>query len=663
MGEREPDEPSPYADPPLMCDIVMKGGITSGVVYPGAILALARRYRFRSIGGTSAGAIAAAVLSAAEHARRGCRYDGFGVIEELPAQLGGTVAGGGRPFMLQLFQADRPTHALFTAALRFMGPHGRLLGPLGLLLAFWRSAVVAGVVFASSILLSSLGGADWAWGVGGIAASLVVFVVGAVVEALRGLRAITGNDFGLCRLGPAVGSAQKPALTGWLHGRIQAAAGRTESDPPLTFADLWGVRAASGPPSADVARLRQLQQLSHDAQARLVDLQMITTDLTQGRPVRLPVLLDRHELVLEDRADELLFDRLELRRFFPGGVVDHLVACAQPVAPSLRALESELFDGAQLEHAVRGADWERELRAPRLMRLAIGPDLPVVVATRMSLSFPILISGVPLWRLVTAQNAPPTIQRVIFSDGGITSNFPIHFFDSPLPRWPTFGLNLTTPAPGEAINPDDARSCVDAPPAPGADVPDRMRAITDLRSFASALVNAVQNWRDNTQARLPGFRDRIAHVKLADKEGGLNLTMDGKVIRRLNERGIVAGTDLRELFSSDGGDAPVPHWEDHRFARYRVTMAVMQRLLRNYRTGYTTRAPDDDVTTPYAQRIVEGETAPPFEFATRQRRVLAETTSRAYASLGAEPDDPDDPLLDDRNVPRPPATMRTVPPV
>jgi hypothetical protein len=40
------------------CDIVMKGGITSGVVYPLAALELAKDHRFRNIGGTSAGAIA-----------------------------------------------------------------------------------------------------------------------------------------------------------------------------------------------------------------------------------------------------------------------------------------------------------------------------------------------------------------------------------------------------------------------------------------------------------------------------------------------------------------------------------------------------------------------------------------------------------------------------
>lgn len=51
------------------CDLVMKRGVTSGVVYPHAIVEIARVYRLRSIGGTSAGAIAAAVAAAAEYRR------------------------------------------------------------------------------------------------------------------------------------------------------------------------------------------------------------------------------------------------------------------------------------------------------------------------------------------------------------------------------------------------------------------------------------------------------------------------------------------------------------------------------------------------------------------------------------------------------------------
>ena len=51
------------------CDLVLKGGITSGIVYPSAIAKLASHYRLRSIGGASAGAIAAAAAAAAEFGR------------------------------------------------------------------------------------------------------------------------------------------------------------------------------------------------------------------------------------------------------------------------------------------------------------------------------------------------------------------------------------------------------------------------------------------------------------------------------------------------------------------------------------------------------------------------------------------------------------------
>ena len=41
--------------PERFCDMVMKGGITSGVVYPLAVTKLAERFVFKNIGGTSAG--------------------------------------------------------------------------------------------------------------------------------------------------------------------------------------------------------------------------------------------------------------------------------------------------------------------------------------------------------------------------------------------------------------------------------------------------------------------------------------------------------------------------------------------------------------------------------------------------------------------------------
>ena len=56
--------------PDEVCDLVMKGGVSSGVVYPKLIGRLAEGYHFKSIGGTSVGAIAAAGCAAAELGRQ-----------------------------------------------------------------------------------------------------------------------------------------------------------------------------------------------------------------------------------------------------------------------------------------------------------------------------------------------------------------------------------------------------------------------------------------------------------------------------------------------------------------------------------------------------------------------------------------------------------------
>src|ERR1700736_13392 len=83
-ARRPPDIP---AKPPLECDLVMKGGITSGIVYPAAVLELAQKYRFRNIGGTSVGAIAATVVAAAEYGRQSGTGTGFAELEALNQEM------------------------------------------------------------------------------------------------------------------------------------------------------------------------------------------------------------------------------------------------------------------------------------------------------------------------------------------------------------------------------------------------------------------------------------------------------------------------------------------------------------------------------------------------------------------------------------------------
>src|SRR4051794_13522651 len=106
MSERPTIPPTRY------CDLVMKGGITSGVVYPLAACELAKGYRFKNIGGTSAGAIAAAATAAAELGRASAT-GGFTLLRTLPAFLGTKPGGAPYPNLFYFFQPQAGTKPLF----------------------------------------------------------------------------------------------------------------------------------------------------------------------------------------------------------------------------------------------------------------------------------------------------------------------------------------------------------------------------------------------------------------------------------------------------------------------------------------------------------------------------------------------------------------------
>ena len=105
------------------CDIVMKGGITSGVVYPPAICKLAEQYHFKNIGGTSAGAIAAALTAAAEYQRRQTGSNsGFDLVAKLRVGLGEVKSGDTQLF--RLFQPDGSCARLFGILTRSLNAPG-----------------------------------------------------------------------------------------------------------------------------------------------------------------------------------------------------------------------------------------------------------------------------------------------------------------------------------------------------------------------------------------------------------------------------------------------------------------------------------------------------------------------------------------------------------
>jgi predicted acylesterase/phospholipase RssA len=623
---------SPFLSPPLECDLVMKGGITSGVVYPGAVVRLARRYRFRSIGGASAGALAAVAAAAAEYGRLS---GGFERLAEIPRELASTVDGS--PFILTLFQPEPDTRPLFTAALAFQR-FGKVRGALTAIRTFWRFPLAALVVAVAGVLLGLVGVVGWPIAVAVVAVAPWILVLGVVRDVLAALGALPRNDFGMCRLGPA--SGRETALTMWLHGVVQHLSGRAPSrdatgTAPLTFGDLWSVWTGSGD-ETDTARSERLARCPWSTNDRGLDLQVMTTNLAFGRPMRLPIARDRWRDTAEDGG--LLFDPDEWREFFPDEVVDHMTRHATVPVEDARALI------------------ERQAPGRSLLYFPGGADLPIVVAARMSLSFPVLISTVPLWQIQYRTDGDHRLKRLAFSDGGISSNFPVHFFDAPLPTRPTFALNLAGFGRGETPDLDDPRDCVRDPAGVTGRARESWKEPQSMFEFAVAIKDAMQNWRDNAQARMPGYRERVIHIQLANGEGGLNLAMDEEKVARLIARGDYAGERLITLFSGPETGPPqrTEHWNDHRFARFRIVMSATERFLQGLRRGYS--APPDAASAPYDERIAAGTRAPYKLSATRL--AAAQERLAAYVEFADVPE-----TLDDDDAPRPRAATRIVPPL
>ena len=212
---------------------------------------------------------------------------------------------------------------------------------------------------------------------------------------------------------------------------------------------------------------------------------MITTNLTYGRPYRLP---------FAERV--FLFDPAEWKDFFPPEIMKWLV---------------------EHPHNPEKADEHLPLR-----QLPAASHFPVVVAARLSLSFPGLLSAVPIYAVDRSRKKPKDRkpEKCWFSDGGICSNFPVHFFDSALPRWPTFAINL------RPYHPDHPKRPVWMPNKNLGGLTewrthfDQGSGIRRLGGFAGAIISTMKSWTDNTQTRLPGYRDRVAHISLDDRTEG-----------------------------------------------------------------------------------------------------------------------------------------------
>jgi predicted acylesterase/phospholipase RssA len=291
----------------------------------------------------------------------------------------------------------------------------------------------------------------------------------------------------LDRLAGVPRSTGVPPLADWIADQLDELAGTSDV---LTFGDLGDI-----------------------------NLVLMTTDLSQGRPYRLPFK-------------------------------ESWQYCEECLGYVLPRRVVEQMNGAETD-----SKCPLHERMP-LRSLPARDRLPVVLAVRMSLSFPGLIAAVPLCR----------DGRVHwFSDGGITSNFPIHFFDSLLPRWPTFGLSLQSYPNGDTAE-------VWLPEQDASTKGTRYASLTSMPRFLLSILDTFLDWRDTMQSGLPGYRGRIAHVRQAEDEGGTNLFMPPATIRKLALRGQRAGDLLRERFEQQHNT------DRYRWIRLRLALREYQEL-------------------------------------------------------------------------------------
>ena len=494
------------------CDLVMQGGGLSDVAYPLAIVELAKKHRFGSVGGTSAGALAAAIAAAGEYARE---TGGFQRIAAIPHDISTTL--------FSQFQPERhlsPLFGMLVALLAKESAPGKTLGVLSAAVLGYRRATLAGILPGLLVFAVALDYRDWGW----LAFSVLLAIVGLTLSlVLRIARAVAQElpqaNFGVCS-GQTVPGSNVPAVTDWLADTIDHVAGNLDKqgrpDRPLTFGDLTKKNAS-------------------------FELAMVTTDLSMKRPYHLPFREVGH-----------FFSKRDFEKLFPPRVIAHMCR-TNPLPPDPRWIDCP----------------------DDLYAFPAAKDLPIVVAARMSLSFPLIFQAVPVYKCdLTLKQGSDQPRKCLFADGGLTSNFPIHFFDRLWPNSPTFAVSFDDFSPERHV--------------------ERVEMTTDLREgdflpilpingiggFLDRLLSTARTWPDNLQSVLPGYRERVVHVHLTPDEGGYNLKMPFDVILRVAEYGKTAGALAGKAFNMD----------EHRWRRFLIAMAETEQVLDELADSHDTRS-------------------------------------------------------------------------
>ncbi len=545
---------------PTECDVIMEGGVTSGVVFPSFIAGLAGRFNLRNIGGTSVGAVAAVAAAAAQFKRNHERSQlevnqpavesGYKRLADIPLWLQSTNALG-QSNLFSLFQPCPDLAPHFKTLQAALNQTSLLMRVLCIIAALYSNFTVGAFIGFTLVIAmfigpivchhASLPNGCIAWLLAlvwliakALFAALALALLECVLRALRGLRR---NRFGICSgYSPTAtsNSASVPALTQWLHTLVQEISNLPDHDP-LTFG------------------------LLKDSQPS-IELAFITTGISELRSHRLP-----------SDSENVMFRKSDLEQLFPPAIITWMVEHSKPI---------ELMEDDTLAW-LKIADSGLDTAARDLYFLPKAKDLPVVFAARLSLSFPVLLQAIPLYRLRYVEGdgiakGSMGIKKIWFSDGGLTSNFPIHFFDSLLPSRPTFGITLDNSLAAGA-KPEDR---VFLPTNNRQGLVGKYLALESpdgtpsLSGFASALLATIRGWHDEALKHTPGFRDRIVQIRHTKNEGGLNLDMPIEAIQAMSQSGTLAAQTVINRYLNT--NSVENGWLNHRWVRVRSAAALLQ---------------------------------------------------------------------------------------
>ncbi|WP_162930098.1 patatin-like phospholipase family protein [Pseudophaeobacter sp. EL27] len=484
------------------CDLIMKGGTTSGVVYPQAIYRIGKDYRLRSVGGTSAGAIAATVAAAAEYRRQTSPDQddetGFDQIAALSDELGDNLT--------RYLQPSKDLAPFFEAFIEYQELKQKEKKPswFKLIKVIWpklksyrRKPLRNGSLIAAGGVVAGVAGGGIGLGILGVGAGLAWGVVQLVLSLIKTISAqLKANDYGMVpgTTQPGVGDGKTQAISDWLADRVDKIAGHWQDSPPKTPLTLGDLQKGRGDQAPGIA------------------LSTMTTDLTSRRPYSLPLKMPGY-----------FFNPHEFEKILPKRVVDYMV---------------------QVGNGGKSTGPEGK----ELYPMPLGGDFPVVLMARMSLSFPILLQAVPLYRQDKAKNGGKSWVRCLFSDGGIASNLPVHFFDAWLPRRPTFAISLDSFDKTRHSETED-RIHFDQGIRDRLHLP--VQPITGLLGFLASIFNTAKDWQDKLQAEVPGMYERVVTVRLEPHQGGSNIAMPPEVIKQLKDYGAEAGRKLVDEFDFD----------------------------------------------------------------------------------------------------------------